>query len=288
MKKDNYSYTRFSISRSIASVPHIICCGEEVRDSPVYIHQGKYRQKDLSSLFQYTISGAGVYKNRHGEYSVSKGSGFLCSASDPETSYYFSESATQPWHFIFFNFMGTALADTVTELTVRRGPIFTIPESNPVLERMIHLVKRNEYHMSFSESAGIAANFFNLLLQMDEVSGESETLEVELVRSAKNHIQQYLLNDLNATEVARALNVSREHLSRIFSHEAGITLYQYILREKTLHACHLLKNTSMSSKEISQELGFSQPSHFTRTFLRLIKMPPQQFRQFGVTPIYPA
>jgi AraC-like DNA-binding protein len=288
VKKDSIFNIRFAVSRPIASVPHIISCGEEVRYSASYNLQGKYRQQDLSIVFQYTISGSGVFKNKDGEYLVPAGSGFLCRVSDSDMSYYLPEDAKQPWHFQFFSFLGSSLFDTVDELTSRYGPIFSIPGDNPVIERMMNLMKRNEYQMAFSESAGIAARFLNLLFQITEIDNDEDAPELELVRSAKNHIQQYLLNNLNAGEVARALNVSREHLSRIFSREAGITLYQYILREKVLHACHLLKDTNMSSKEISIELGFDQPSHFSRTFLRIIKLTPRSFRQFGTMPIFPA
>ena len=288
MKKQNFSFTRFMVDRPIASVPHIICLGEEVRDDPSYKFQGKYRQKDSSIVFQYTISGTGIFKNKYGEHPVPAGSGFLCTVADPETSYYYPKNAAEPWHFVFFNFMGSMFSDAVHDLTEQYGPVFSIPKNNPVFERMMNLVKHNQYHLSFSESAGIAANLFNLLLQISEANNKDNEHEIVLVSLAKNHIQQYLMNNLNATEVARALNVSREHLSRIFSRETGITLYQYILQEKTLHACHLLKDTNMSNKEISQELGFAQPSHFTRTFLRLIKMTPRQFRQHGITPIFPA
>ncbi len=288
MKNSEMRSVRFEVSRPILSVPHIICCGEEVRNSPSYNLKGKYRQNESSIVFQYTISGEGVFENADGIYSVDAGKGFICEISNPETSYYFPSEATKPWHFIYFNFIGDPLADTVKELTLRNGPIFSISIDAPVLTRMMKLNRRNEYRMAFSESASIASRFFNLLLQISEAENSDEKQEVELVRAAKNHIQQYLLNNLNAGEVARALNISREHLSRVFSREAGITLYQYILREKILRACYFLKDTNMSSKEISQELGFEQPSHFSRTFLRIIKITPRQFRQHGVTPIFPA
>jgi len=276
------------VSRPILSVPHIIYCGKETHSHTSYMLQGKYRQNEPSSLFQYTISGTGIFKNSNGEHPVPAGSGFLCRLSDPETSYYYPENTTEPWHFIFFNFIGSALPDTTNELTLRNGPIFSIPANNTVLERMARLTQRNDYNMLFSESASIATRFFNLLFQIIEADHDNQNPKIDLVHSAKNHIQQYLFNDINAAEVARALNVSREHLSRVFSRETGTTLYQYILREKVLHACYQLKETTMSNKEISQQLGFTQASHFTRTFRRLMKMTPRLFRESGTIPIFPA
>ncbi len=279
---------RFSIFQPIMSIPHIIHCGEETRTNTDYALYGKYRQQDSSCVFQYTISGNGVFMNDKGTFPVPRGSGFFCRISDPKTGYFFPEKSKQPWHFIYFNFMGDSLASTVKELTSRHGPVFNIPQENPVIKRMAHLTNRNETSMSFYESAGIAANFLQLLLKITEQENSSMQPAHDLVQLAKNHIQQYLLHDINANEIARALNVSREHLSRIFTAGTGITLYQYILREKMLYACSLLKNTNMSTKEISSELGFSQPSHFCRTFQRIINMPPLEFRKLGTTPIFPA
>jgi AraC-like DNA-binding protein len=279
---------RFEIARPIASIPHIIHCGEEVRRDVSYNFSGKYRQNDPSCVFQYTLSGSGIFENSDGEFEVTAGKGFLCMVSDPQTSYRFPADGSEPWHFVFFNFFGSHLAAAVKELTGRSGPVFQIKNDNPVIERMQLLLKRNDDSLHFSAAAAIASDFFNLLLQEEEALYDRDTPESDLARKAKSHIRQYLHNDINAAEVARALNISREHLSRIFSNESGITLYQYILREKILTACHLLKNTNKSNKEISRELGFSRPSHFNRTFLRLIKMTPRNFRQNGITPIFPA
>ena len=81
------------------------------------------------------------------------------------------------------------------------------------------------------------------------------------------------------------VSVSREHLARRFKEETAMTPHEYIVREKMLLACHLLKDTAMSSKEISVRLGYDEPAHFTRTFKRAIQMTPSRFRAEGTLPV---
>ena len=58
--------------------------------------------------------------------------------------------------------------------------------------------------------------------------------------------------------------MSREHLTRIFQQNMGITPYKFILLEKMEYACNLLRTTTLSVKEIAYETGDSSPEHFSR------------------------
>jgi AraC-like DNA-binding protein len=55
-------------------------------------------------------------------------------------------------------------------------------------------------------------------------------------------------------------------------------LQDYILRQKMSLACKLLKETRLSTKEVSARLGYDRPSQFTRSFKKLLHVPPSQFR----------
>ena len=67
---------------------------------------------------------------------------------------------------------------------------------------------------------------------------------------------------------------------------SGTTPHDYQLRQKMLLACHLLKETLMRNKEVAQRLGYEQPTHFSRTFMRVLRMPPRRFRAVGTIPTF--
>lgn len=59
---------------------------------------------------------------------------------------------------------------------------------------------------------------------------------------------------------------SRTHLAAKFKKETGVTLTDFILKEKTEEAKHPLRYTDNPLTAISAYLGFSSQSHFTNVF----------------------
>ena len=79
--------------------------------------------------------------------------------------------------------------------------------------------------------------------------------------------------------MAAALYISRTHLSARFRRETGVTLTEYILKEKTEEAKRRLRYTDKSLSAIASYLGFSSQSHFSRTFRKYTGLTPGEYRQ---------
>jgi len=73
--------------------------------------------------------------------------------------------------------------------------------------------------------------------------------------------------------------LGRSQLDRLALRDTGVTIREYweCLREQA--ACHSLSMGSMPVKEIAYQLGFKQPSHFTKWLARRTGDTPQIFRQ---------
>ena len=71
--------------------------------------------------------------------------------------------------------------------------------------------------------------------------------------------------------------MSRPYLSAKFSREAGISLTDFILKQKTEEAKRLLRYSDKSAAAISSYLGFSQ-SHFSRVFRKYSGKTPAEYR----------
>ena len=80
-------------------------------------------------------------------------------------------------------------------------------------------------------------------------------------------------------ELYRLSGYSQSILSVKFKNYFGMTLVQYINREKMNHAVNLLKRTDMSILDISNELGFDNLSHFYHLFKKTYGVSPAQFRK---------
>lgn len=107
------------------------------------------------------------------------------------------------------------------------------------------------------------------------VNGSRSKLVSDVAASVRCHICE----PMSVETVAKEMYISRTHLSAEFHRQAGITLSDYIQKEKTEEAKRLLRYTDKSLSAISSYLGFSSQSHFTRAFKKFAGITPGEYRQ---------
>ena len=131
-------------------------------------------------------------------------------------------------------------------------------------------------------TASAGAMIVSRLLSALATVAEKESaipLPSSLALRARQYVGSHLDAIMTASEVAAALGVSREHLSRCFQKETGTSLYQHILSEKLEVAKHQLRSTSLTSKEIARRLGFGSEAQFSRIFREKTGQAPRAFRR---------
>ncbi len=119
-----------------------------------------------------------------------------------------------------------------------------------------------------------------LLLQLCEHLNAVElttSKEPSWVRSLRQILHEDT-NDLNLESLSKQLGVHPVHISRAIPKYFGTSLGDYIRQQKIKIAlAHLLNNTH-SLTEIANICGFSDQSHFTRTFKIYFNRTPSAFR----------
>lgn len=103
--------------------------------------------------------------------------------------------------------------------------------------------------------------------------------ETRFTSDIANYVRHHISEKIGADEVADALYMSRPYLSSRFIRETGMSLTDYILREKTEEAKKLLRYTDKPILAVSEYLGFSSQSHFTRVFKKITGVTPGKYRQ---------
>ena len=101
----------------------------------------------------------------------------------------------------------------------------------------------------------------------------------DLVEQIKRRIQLLLgSGDISLERVASPLNISPRHLRRKLSQES--TSYEQLVDEvRRETAIRMIGEGELSLTSIAYELGFLDPSSFTRAFRRWTDMSPTSFRQ---------
>lgn len=100
----------------------------------------------------------------------------------------------------------------------------------------------------------------------------------QLCQSAIEYVQNNIQQPLNIKQIARHLEVSEYHLSRIFHHAYGVTLIHYISVMRIDMAKTMLQSTNEPIREVALRTGFSSAESFSHVFRKHIGMSPKQFR----------
>src|SRR5215831_14233221 len=83
---------------------------------------------------------------------------------------------------------------------------------------------------------------------------------------ARKFIEEHSGEELSLSKVARAVNISPNHLSENFKQVTGINFVEYVARIRFATACDLLRNRDMRISEIAFAAGFQSLSQFNRVF----------------------
>ena len=99
-----------------------------------------------------------------------------------------------------------------------------------------------------------------------------------LVHNATLLISRSLYEKCTVASLAQKLQVSPDHLERVFKQAMGIKLSTYIYQEKIKASQELLRDTTESISDIAKVLGFKAASHFARCFKHFTGLTPSEFR----------
>jgi AraC family transcriptional regulator, transcriptional activator of pobA len=82
-----------------------------------------------------------------------------------------------------------------------------------------------------------------------------------------------------ASEIAKVLGVSRSWLNQLVRQETAKNLTDHLQGRLILESKRLLAHSDLNVSEIAYELGFEDPSYFTRLFRQVEGLSPREFRE---------
>lgn len=98
--------------------------------------------------------------------------------------------------------------------------------------------------------------------------GEKPT---QLMISVSNYVRRHISEKICVEDIARELFMSRPYLSAKFSREVGISLTDFILKQKTEEAKRLLRFSDKSAAAISSYLGFLIAEPFLKGVQKVLR-----------------
>lgn len=185
-----------------------------------------------------------------------------------EEIYRFFDDATQKkqvnhkfLHIFWVQFQQIVLN---TSNTLRRD----IPKILPLLER-------GEKANTLSEMREVVLETAKYFQRKSNFSGS----EKSAVEQAKIYLEDNIDQPLSAADVASALFMNSDYLSRLFKNECGIALKEYIIKRKMEAARNLLQTTALPVSVIASKLGYDNFSYFSQAYRRVMGVSPTDERK---------
>lgn len=101
----------------------------------------------------------------------------------------------------------------------------------------------------------------------------------KLVTECRKYVAQNIYEVIRAENIADSMGYTRAYLCNQFKKQMGMTITQYVLREKVQEAKRILQFTDKSLCEIAALFSFSSQSHFQTVFKNITGETPLSYRE---------
>lgn len=89
------------------------------------------------------------------------------------------------------------------------------------------------------------------------INSQQDVKDKERLQGIKTYIEEHFHADISLEDIANFCFLSKEHLSRFFKKQMGITVFQYINYVRAKEAKRLLSETAETATQIALDCGFS-------------------------------
>jgi AraC-like DNA-binding protein len=100
-----------------------------------------------------------------------------------------------------------------------------------------------------------------------------------VARRAVRYLHQHYAHPLTLRELSRVLGVSERHLRTRVQQALGQSPPRYLAQYRVDRAKDLIAHREFALKDVAERTGFKSIHHFTRTFTKLVGLPPAAWRR---------
>lgn len=100
-----------------------------------------------------------------------------------------------------------------------------------------------------------------------------------IIHEIKQFISKnYHREDISLLDAAEYVNLSPQHLSRLFKKEMGITFVDYLTQVRIGKAIELFKDENLKMYEIAERIGYTTQHYFSSVFKKVLGVSPIEYR----------
>ncbi|MDC7287556.1 response regulator [Blautia schinkii] len=142
---------------------------------------------------------------------------------------------------------------------------------------------QERFYYAYLEARNFQDIFKNIYLVIENyILGEKEKLNEQygkVMKIAVSYMKENYMKPISQDEVAQAANVSSGYLSKLFKKELDIGFSEYLTQIRMDEAMHLLADTNLSIKDITQKVGYPNEKYFFKLFKKNTGIRPTDYRK---------
>lgn len=236
--------------------------------------------KDVTELV-YVASGSGIYMINHQHFSVEKGDFLVIERGFVHAG---SSSAHNPMKTLVLvvsdvKWKNTEYPEYIIPPTAY--PLIRdnahIPYISGTLAEIYRLMKEPNPDMDLCRL--ILAPMLVLIRKHQKTTDPFwEMKENPLASDILSYIYMNYDQDITLESLSQHFFMSSGHISHLLQKEFGISPINYLIDVRFSKAKNLLINSNLSIAEIAYTVGYNNPAHFTKLFMKRIGYSPNDYR----------
>lgn len=101
--------------------------------------------------------------------------------------------------------------------------------------------------------------------------------EQKIVLTVSRLVEERGAAQITIQQLADAVHLSSGHLSRVFRRTTGMTLEQFLIRQRVELAKRVLLDPTLNVSEVADRCGFCNPAYFASVFKKYVNCTPREF-----------
>lgn len=160
------------------------------------------------------------------------------------------------------------------------SPFFEKRQLSEYGQKLLELVRcsANDTDVPYRLVKGLFLSLMADIFHQLTLVPQKKRADLNMAQKLLQYINENILQELTAREVAKAVGISPYYLSHIFSEQLKISFPTYVAQQRLILACDMLKRTQKTVTEVVYETGFPNMRTFNRCFQKQYGCTPTEWR----------
>lgn len=231
----------------------------------------------------HTLEGAGRFELDGELVRLTKGQGVLLKPFTPHS--YYPVSAR--WSTIYITFGGASAASIMEALVMDRTILYEEDDAQSFGALFNDLFRRIDGAKSHND-VEVSTDLYYFLMQLRKFgmlnNGPSLSQYYRRLQPVVQWMEQHLADNIGLPEIAEHARMGTNALHELFQQAFDMSPYSYLIQLRLREAKRIiLEHPQLALREVAEQTGFNDVSHFVATFRKKEGITPGKYRELHVT-----